>query len=302
MSLLRISIRARVPRWRADMELAARPRSSVLARLANLPRTFVIGFVMLAAAIATPLIGPMLLHQDPLALTFAEALKPPSAAHWMGTDNFGRDVLTRVVYATSIDLQFGFVSVVPTFLIGTLLGVLAGMNRRFDAILMRLLDLVVAFPIYVLVIAIVAALGPGVRNMYIGILVIGWAAYARVVRNEVLVVRSLPYVEAAQVLGFSRARILARHVLPNVIVQPVVMATTNFVAWILLGSSLGFLGLGVQPPTAEWGVMISEGRNFLVQAPWFSIFPGLAIFFVCSGAIFLGDGLGDLLRPEVSRR
>jgi peptide/nickel transport system permease protein len=284
------------------MELAAPARPSVFARAEDLPRTFVIGMLMLGIAIAVAFIGPFVLPQDPLALNFAEALKPPSAGHWMGTDNFGRDVLARIVYGTSIDLQFGFFSVVPTFVIGTALGIFAGMSRRFDAVLMRLLDLVIAFPVYVLVIAIVAALGPGVRNMYIAIYVIGWAAYARVVRNEVLVVRSLPYIEAARVLGFSRLRIFTRHVLPNVIVQPVVMATTNFVAWILLGSSLGFLGLGVQPPTPEWGVMIAEGRNFLVQAPWLSIFPGLAIFFVCCGAIFLGDGLADLLRPEVSRR
>lgn len=284
------------------MELAAAARPSVFARAGDLPRTFVIGMLMLGIAIAVAFVGPFVLPQNPLALNFAEALKPPSAAHWMGTDNFGRDVLTRIVYGASIDLQFGFFSVVPTFVIGTALGIFGGMSHRFDAVLMRLLDLVIAFPVYVLVIAIVAALGPGVRNMYIAIYVIGWAAYARVVRNEVLVVRSLPYIEAARVLGFSRLRIFARHVLPNVIVQPVVMATTNFVAWILLGSSLGFLGLGVQPPTPEWGVMIAEGRNFLVQAPWFSIFPGLAIFFVCCGAIFLGDGLADLLRPEVSRR
>jgi len=284
------------------MELAAPARPSVFARARDLPRTFAIGMLMLGIAIAVAFIGPFVLPQDPLALNFAEALKPPSAAHWMGTDNFGRDVLTRIVYGTSIDLQFGFFSVVPTFVIGTALGIFAGMSRRFDAVLMRLLDLVIAFPVYVLVIAIVAALGPGVRNMYIAIYVIGWAAYARVVRNEVLVVRSLPYIEAARVLGFSRLRIFTRHVLPNVIVQPVVMATTNFVAWILLGSSLGFLGLGVQPPAPEWGVMIAEGRNFLVQAPWLSIFPGLAIFFVCCGSIFLGDGLADLLRPEVSRR
>ena len=284
------------------MELAAPAPPSVFAKAADLPRTLVIGMLMLGIAIAVAFIGPFVLRQDPLALNFAEALKPPSAAHWMGTDNFGRDVLTRIVYGTSIDLQFGFFSVVPTFVIGTALGIFAGMSRRFDAVLMRLLDLVIAFPVYVLVIAIVAALGPGVRNMYIAIYVIGWAAYARVVRNEVLVVRSLSYIEAARVLCFSRLRIFTRHVLPNVIVQPVVMATTNFVAWILLGSSLGFLGLGVQPPTPEWGVMIAEGRNFLVQAPWLSLFPGLALFFVCCGAIFLGDGLADLLRPEVSRR
>ena len=212
------------------MELAVPARPSVFARASVLPRTFVIGMLMLGIAIAVAFIGPFVLPQDPLALKFTEALKPPSAAHWMGTDNFGRDVLTRIVYGASIDLQFGFFSVLPTFVIGTALGIFAGMSRRFDAVLMRLLDLVVAFPVYVLVIAIVAALGPGVRNMYIAIYVIGWAAYARVVRNEVLVVRSLPYIEAARLLRFSRLRIFTRHVMPNVIVQPVVMATTNFVA------------------------------------------------------------------------
>ena len=283
------------------MEIAA-PGQLIFTRRPRLPRTFVVGLTMLIAAIIVAILGPFVLTQSPTALNFHEALKPPSAAHWFGTDNFGRDVLTRIVYGASIDLQFGFVSVIPTFVSGTILGILAGMYRRIDAVLMRLLDLVVAFPVYVLVIAIIASLGPGIRNMFIAVWIIGWASYTRLVRNEVLVVKALPYVEAVEVLGLSRARILTRHVLPNVIVQPVVMATTNFVAWILLGSSLGFLGLGVQPPTPEWGVMIAEGRNFLVQAPWLSIFPGLAIFFVCCGALFLGDGLADLLRPEVSRK
>jgi peptide/nickel transport system permease protein len=274
----------------------------ITARRRRLPRTLVVGLTMLVATIIVAIVGPFVLTQSPTALSFREALQPPSAAHWFGTDNFGRDVLTRIVYGASIDLQFGFVSVIPTFIIGTILGILAGMYWRIDAVLMRLLDLVVAFPVYVLVIAIIASLGPGIHNMFIAVWIIGWASYTRLVRNEVLVVKALPYVEAAEILGLSRARILARHVLPNVIVQPVVMATTNFVAMILLGSSLGFLGLGVQPPTPEWGVMIAEGRNFLAQAPWLSIFPGLAIFLVCSGALFCGDGLADLLRPEVSRK
>ena len=283
------------------MEIAALSQV-VPARRRGLPRTLVVGLTMLTATIVVAIAGPFLLPQSPTALNFREALKPPSAAHWFGTDNFGRDVLTRIVYGASIDLQFGFVSVIPTFITDTILGILAGMYRRIDAVLMRLLDLVVAFPVFVLVIAIIASLGPGIRNMFIAVWIIGWASYTRLVRNEVLVVRALPYFEAAEILGLSRLRVLARHVLPNVIVQPVVMATTNLVAWVLLGSSLGFLGLGVQPPTPEWGVMIAEGRNFLAQAPWLSIFPGLALFFVSSGALFLGDGLADLLRPEVSRK
>jgi peptide/nickel transport system permease protein len=283
------------------MQITA-PGQVIRPRRRRLPRTLVIGLTMLIATIIVAIVGPFVLTQSPTALSFREALKPPSAAHWFGTDNFGRDVLTRIVYGASIDFRFGFVSVIPTFVIGTILGILAGMYRRIDAVLMRLLDLVVAFPVYVLVIAIIASLGPGIRNMFIAVWIIGWASYTRLVRNEVLVVKALPYVEAAQILGLSRARILVRHILPNVVVQPVVMATTNFVAWILLGSSLGFLGLGVQPPTPEWGVMIAEGRNFLAQAPWLSIFPGLAIFIVCSAALFCGDGIADLLRPEVSRK
>jgi len=283
------------------MQIAA-PSQVIRARQRRLPRTLVIGLTMLIATTVVAIVGPFVLTQSPTALSFREALRPPSPAHWFGTDNFGRDVFTRIVCGASIDFEFGFVSVIPTFVIGTILGILAGMYRRIDAVLMRLIDLVVAFPVYVLVIAIIASLGPGIRNMFIAVWIIGWASYTRLVRNEVLVVKALPYVEAAEILGLSRARILVRHVLPNVIVQPVVMATTNFVAWILLGSSLGFLGLGVQPPTPEWGVMIAEGRNFLAQAPWRSIFPGIAIFFVCSGALSCGDGLADLLRPEVSRK
>ena len=240
-------------------------------------------------------------HARPLELNLTAAFQPPSAEHWFGTDNFGRDVFARVIYGTAIDLQFGFFSVIPTLVMGTALGILAGTSCWFDAILMRVVDIVVAFPFYVLIIAIVASLGPGVTNMYIAVMIIGWASYARLVRSEVLVVGGHQYVEAARVLGLSPTRVLRCHVLPNVIVQPILLATTNFSAWILVGSALGFLGLGVQPPTPEWGVMIGEGRNYLAQAPWMAILPGVAIFYVCFAAILVGDGLSDVLRPEVTR-
>ena len=255
---------------------------------------------MLLIAIIVALIGPMV-TQDPLELNLGTTLQAPSAEHWLGTDNFGRDVLARIVSATSVDLQFGFFSVLPTLVMGTALGILAGTNRWIDAVLMRVLDLVVAFPFYVLIIAIVATLGPGIFNMYIAVFLVGWASYARLVRGEVLVVAKHQYVEAARALGYSRLRVILRHVLPNVIVQPVLLATTNFIAWILVGSALGFLGLGVQPPAAEWGVMIGEGRVYLYQAPWMAIFPGLAIFYVTLAAILIGDGLSELLRPDAAR-
>jgi peptide/nickel transport system permease protein len=255
---------------------------------------------MLLIAIIVALIGPMV-TQDPLELNLSRTLQPPNAEHWLGTDNFGRDVLARIVSATSVDLQFGFFSVLPTLVMGTALGILAGTNRWIDAVLMRVLDLVVAFPFYVLIIAIVATLGPGIFNMYIAVFLVGWASYARLVRGEVLVVAKHQYVEAARALGYSRMRVVFSHVLPNVIVQPVLLATTNFIAWILVGSALGFLGLGVQPPAAEWGVMIGEGRVYLYQAPWMAIFPGLAIFYVTLAAILIGDGLSELLRPDAAR-
>jgi len=268
--------------------------------IARLPLSFLAGLLMLLIAIIVALIGPMV-TQDPLELNLGATLQSPSAEHWLGTDNFGRDVLARIVSATSVDLQFGFFSVLPTLVMGTALGILAGTNRWIDAVLMRVLDLVVAFPFYVLIIAIVATLGPGIFNMYIAVFLVGWASYARLVRGEVLVVAKHQYVEAARALGYSRFRVILRHVLPNVIVQPVLLATTNFIAWILVGSALGFLGLGVQPPAAEWGVMIGEGRVYLYQAPWMAIFPGLAIFYVTLAAILIGDGLSDLLRPDAAR-
>ena len=248
------------------------------------------------------LVGPTILHTDPIALNLREALRPPTAAHPLGTDNFGRDVLARIVNGAGIDLQFGLFSVAPTFVAGILLGLWAGTHRRFDTFLMRLLDVVVAFPFLVMIIAVVAFLGPGPLNFYIAVMFFGWASYARMVRNQVLVVSRLDYIAAVSVLGIAPTRILLRHILPNVIIQPVLMATTNFIAFVLTGSALGYLGLGVQPPTPEWGVMIAGGKDFLAQAPWITIFPGLAILLVSTTFILLGDGLSDVLRPEVAQR
>jgi peptide/nickel transport system permease protein len=234
---------------------------------------------------------------NPVDQNFDALFAPPSATHPFGTDNFGRDVFTRVIYATSLDLQIGVFCVIFPFLFGSLMGILSGyFGGLLDVITMRAVDVVVAFPFIVLVIAIVAMLGPGLQNMYIAVSLIGWIVYARLVRAEVLVLRDAEYIQAARILGYSRWRIVLRHILPNAITPALVFVASDVTLCILLGTTLSFLGLGAQPPTPEWGAMIAEGRGFLTQAWWVSVFPGLAIALVGIGFSLLGDGIADLLR------
>ncbi len=226
-------------------------------------------------------------------------LQAPSAAHILGTDNYGRDILSRVIWATRADLQIGLIGTAIPFVFGTLVGLLAGYyGGVIDQILMRLVDIVVAFPFIVLVIAIIAFLGPGIYNLYMAISLVGWVPYARIIRGEVLVAKNLDYVSAARVLGYSDWRIILRHILPNVLSSSIVYTAADVVFCMLAGASMGFLGLGVQPPTPEWGQAISEGRVFIARAWWLSTFPGFALVFVGTGFSLLGDGLSDLLRTK----
>ncbi len=280
----------------------ARARSSLWLTFRDLPSSLTVGLILVGLIVLVALVGPILLSTDPTALHLEDALLPPSTAHFLGTDNFGRDVLVRIIYGASTDLQIGLFCVVPPMIIGATLGGLAGFYGGWlDIILMRLADVVVAFPFFVLVIAIVAVLGPGLTNMYIAVAIVGWTAYARLIRGEVLVAKQADYVNAARVLGYRDGRILLRHLLPNVAGQALVFATSDFVLDILLGSSLGFLGLGARAPAPEWGVMIADGRNFITQAAWTTAFPGLAIVIVALAFSLLGDGLADVLRVEDRR-
>jgi peptide/nickel transport system permease protein len=257
------------------------------------------GLVLLALLLLTGYLGPQLLHIDPLEVDFSIALLPPGAEHWFGTDDLGRDVFARVVHAIAIDLQIASVCVILPFLIGTTVGLVSGyLGGWVDTVLMRLVDILWAFPFYVLVIAIVGSLGPSVGNMYIAFTVVVWISFARIVRGEVLLAKRAEYVQAAQVLGYSHLRIVLRHVLPNVITPAIVFMMADVVLTILAVTSLGFLGLGIQPPTPEWGVMISEGRNFIIDGWWISLFPGLAIVYVGISFALLGDGLDNFLRPK----
>jgi peptide/nickel transport system permease protein len=258
-----------------------------------------VGAFMVLLLAAAAIAGPHLLKSDPLAVDFGQALIPPGADHWFGTDDLGRDVFARVIHAAAIDLQIALVCVFLPFCIGSLIGLISGyVGGKTDVLLMRFVDILWAFPFYVLVIAIVGSLGPSIANMYLAFTLVAWISFARIVRGEVLVVKRLEYVEAARVLGYSHLRILLRHVLPNVISPAIVFMMADVVLTILAVTALGFLGLGIQPPTPEWGVMISEGRNFIFDGWWGSVFPGLAIAYVGVAFALLGDGLDDVLRPK----
>ncbi len=257
------------------------------------------GIVILGALLGMAIFAPLITPYDPIAPDYGAALQPPGPHHLFGTDNFGRDVFTRTLYAARIDLQIGFFSVVFAWLLGTLLGLIAGFLGGWpDALIMRLVDTVVAFPFLVLQIGIVAMLGPGVRNMFIGLTLVGWTAYTRLIRGEILVVRKLEYMDAARALGFSPTRQALRHALPNVVTPTITFAMSDMVLCILSATALSFLGLGVQPPDPEWGQMITEGKIFIVNAWWLVTFPGLAIVFTGIGLSLLGDGLADRLRTQ----
>jgi peptide/nickel transport system permease protein len=262
-------------------------------------RPLLAGLLMLSLLLAVVWGGPYLIPYDPLRVDFASALQPPNAFHWFGTDNLGRDILARVVGAGRVDLEIAVVCVALPFLLGSLLGAVAGyFGGIVDRILSGLIDVLWAFPFYVLVIAIVGTLGPSIGNLYLAFTLVAWISFARIVRGEVLVVRETEYVTAARLLGLSHVRIILLHVLPNAISPAIVFAMADVVLTILAITSLSFLGLGVQPPNPEWGIMIADGRNFIFNAWWISTIPGLAIVYAGIAFSLLGDGLDTLLRPK----
>ena len=252
---------------------------------------------MLLALTGATLLAPVLLPTDPNAQDLNVMLQPPSPAHPFGTDNYGRDVFTRVLYGAGIDLRIGALAVIFPFIFGSLAGAAAGYAGGWtDTLVMRAVDVITAIPFTVLVIAIVAFLGPGETNVLIAIGVVDWIIFARLVRGEVLREKNLEYVAALRAFGFSRWRIILRHILPNAIAPAVTFLASDIVLVILTAASLGFLGLGVRPPAPEWGLMIAEGRTFMYTAWWVATMPGFACMFAGIGFILVGDGLADLLR------
>jgi peptide/nickel transport system permease protein len=268
-------------------------------------KTFTSNFALTAGALLTILIivvalaAPLLAPQDPSAQDTSRRLEGPSKDHLLGLDDLGRDVLSRVLYGARVSLRVGFSVVILSSLVGITLGAIAGyFGGKMDTLIMRLSDILLAFPGILLAIALVAVLGPSLNNVVLALSTIGWVGYARLVRGQVLKVREMEYVTAAKALGARSFRVISRHVLPNVLNPVIVMATLGLAGAILSEAALSFLGLGVQPPTPSWGAMLTAGRRYLGFANHLAIYPGIAIMLAVMGLNFLGDGLIDALDPK----
>ncbi len=261
--------------------------------------SFVAGASILGTIILLALFAPVVSWHDPVQQNLLDILQGPSWTHPLGTDELGRDIWARLLYGARTDLRVAFLAVLFPFVIGTAIGLVAGyFGGWVDTVANWFVNVVVAFPFYVLIIALVFALGSGTRNIYIAITIVGWVSYTRIVRGEVLVAKRREYVLAAQAGGLSNARIIGRHLLPNVITQAIVFAMSDIVLDILAIVTLGYLGLGVQPPTADWGKMIADGQTYLTTHWELSTIPGIAVVITALGLSLLADGLADLLRPE----
>jgi peptide/nickel transport system permease protein len=257
------------------------------------------GSVIVLAMVFLALFPGAVAKQNPLDYSADRMLLPPSAVHLFGTDHLGRDIFSRVIWGTRIDLMMGIVSVITPFVVGTLIGLAAGYyGGLVDSLMMRACDIFMAFPFTLIVIVVVTITGPSITNLFIAMWLVSWMHYARLVRGEVLVAKNAEYVQAAKVLGYTDLRILLRHLLPNVISGCVVYAAADVVMCMLAGASMSFLGLGIQPPTPEWGAIIESGRAYISNAWWIAAFPGLFLALTGTGFSLIGDGLSDLLRTK----
>ena len=260
----------------------------------------VIGAVSIVILVLAAVLAPWVAPFNPLELDLINTYQTPgTGGHLLGTDNFGRDILSRLIYGSRISLLIGIVVVSIAAVIGTILGMIAGFyGGVVDNLIMRLVEIFYAFPFLILAIAVIALFGPSIFNVMWVLGLVSWPLYARVVRAEVLRLREVEYVEAARAAGMGDGRIMFKHILPNSLTPVIVLATFGIPEAILASAALGFLGLGVQPPTPEWGVMISEGKDFIRRAPYLITWPGVAIMMVVLSFNFLGDGLRDVLDPK----
>lgn len=287
------------PALAANEEKAISPRleawrSFKKNKLALTGAAIVLFFIIVA--ICAPIIAPEGINDQKLP----QRLLAPSAVHWFGTDDFGRDIFSRVVYGARISLWVGFLAVLGSIVVGCLLGIIAGYYGKWiDALISRIFDIMLAFPSILLAIAIVAVLGPSLRNALIAIAIINIPNFGRLIRSRVLSVKEEEYIMAAKAIGMKDSRILLQHILPNSLAPIIVQGTLAIATAIIEAAALGFLGLGAEAPNPEWGKMLSDAKNFMIQAPWTMFFPGLAIMLTVLGFNLMGDGLRDALDPRM---
>jgi peptide/nickel transport system permease protein len=286
------------PEFIVEPETHAAPRA---ARRWYRQPALAAGLILFLILVGAAAFAPVITHWNPINQNLQATLQPPSAQHWLGTDNLGRDVFANLLYGLRNDLRIAIIAVLFPFCIGTVLGSIAGyFGGWVDSVIMRLVDVVVAFPFYVLIIALVFVLGPGERSIYIAITLIGWVSYARIVRGEILVAKRQDYVLAAQSGGLSSLRVIGKHLIPNVISQAIIYAMSDIVQDMLAIVTLGFFGLGIPPPTPDLGTMINNGQPFLTTQWQLTTFPGLVVVIVGLSLSLIGDGLADLIRPGTS--
>ena len=284
---------------RLDRAPTLSPRARTRMALMRSPLT-VAGLALILVFAASALLAPFIAPYGPIDQTLSQRLEPPSLTHWLGTDQLGRDLFSRLLFGARISLTVGLVVVASAGILGTSVGLVAGYaGGVVDEVLMRVTDVFFAFPPLILAMAIAGALGPNLNNAMIAIAVVLWPAYARLVRGQVLSLREREFIEAARCIGASTPRILWRHLLPNTLAPLLVQASFDLGGAILSTAGLSFIGFGAQPPTPEWGVMISEGRKFISTQPWLALFPGLAILFTVAAFNLIGDGLRDALDPRL---
>jgi len=288
------------------------PTSRRQARLSSLYRSWLafrsnpmamFGFIILVILVLIALFAPLLAPQDPFTQNLAERLTPPGTGGYiLGSDSLGRDILSRLIYGSQITLYIVFLVALLAPIVGLFIGTAAGyLGGWVDAVLMRLTDIFLAFPRLILALAFVAALGPGIENAVLAIVLTAWPPYARIARAETLTIRNADYIHAIKLQGASALRVITKHIWPLCISSLVIRVTLDMAGIILIAAGLGFLGLGAQPPSPEWGAMISSGRQFILDHWWVATMPGLAIFIVSLAFNLLGDGLRDVLDPKKNK-
>ena len=285
---------------KAALEADIQPDEGIRASIVNMFRVnhaALVGLIVILLIVVAAVFAPLIARYDPNALDLINMRKPPSAAHWFGTDDMGRDVFARVIYGGRLSLMIGFIPSVISLILGTTLGLMAGwMGRHVDAVIMRLADIVLAFPSLLLAMVVMYTLGSSILNMFIALSIINWAGTARVVRAQTLSLKEKEFVEAARSMGVSHLSIVFKHILPNCLPNLIVLFTLDIPGAIMWESSMSFLGVG-DPNAASWGLMVSQGKSYAYMCPWLILAPGLAILVTVMAFNFLGDGLRDAIDP-----